>query len=552
LTDSDRRAIARLVLAGAPLPARFRAALFPPALFPAAAFPPALLPATAPELVWSGKGAAAPSPEGTLRIAERYVPRAPLLPVDPWRDLLVQADNGQVLRALNEWPLAEAVRLAGGLKLIYIDPPFAVGNDFPVTIDLGRRAPEQRGRKSSSRRIRVPGYRDSWDGHGEDYLSLMYDRLRAMQALLADDGALFLHCDWRSNAQLRLMLDEIFGRDAFVNEIVWFYYNKYSAARHCLPRSHDTILFYAKGGAPRLNEVRLPRDQPQLQLVRENVGGVLKNARGADGKLLYRTVTDRKLPDVWAIPQLQPASRHWTGYPTQKHPALIARILELCTQPGDLVADFFCGAGTLPVVAQEMGRRWIACDVSEIAIHTARKRLLEAGAAFDLGRWSPRETSADRPGRLRAEVIAEGRKVQVRLRGLEPHPLDVEPERAGRAGGGANGLPLDRLAIRDGRLLRLSKKTPPHVRGGKPQSGDVLIADWPEWIDYWSVDFGAAEADEGAPIQPSWWAARSRKSADIPLQSPAHCYRAAGRYAVTVLAVDRLGREYRTTLPVRA
>jgi hypothetical protein len=533
LSASDRHEIARLVLAGEALPERFRSGLFPP---------------SSPELVWSGKGAAAPAPEGRLRIAERYVPRAPELPGmagqgAAWRELLVHADNAELLHALREWPLAEAVREAGGLKLIYIDPPFAVGNDFPVTIDLGRGvpdgAPERRGRTSSARRIRVPGYRDTWAGQGEDYLSLMYARLRAMHGLLADDGCLFLHCDWRSNAQLRLMLDEIFGRDAFVNEIVWYYYNKYSAARHCLPRSHDTILFYAKGGAPRLNEVRLPRDQPQLQLVRENVGGVLKNARGADGKLLYRTVTDRKLPDVWAIPQLQPASRHWTGYPTQKHPDLIARILKLCTQPGDLVADFFCGAGTLPVVATEMGRRWIACDASEIAIHTARKRLLDAGAAFDLGRWAPRTSEDRKPGKLYAELIAEERNVVVRLAGIDPLALDdAQPN------GVSNGLPLDRLAIRDGRLLRLGRK-------GAAKSNDVLIADWPEWIDYWSVDFGDAEADEGAPLQPSWWTSRSRRSARLPLQSPAHRYSAPGRYAVTVMAVDRLGREYGATVPVR-
>jgi hypothetical protein len=161
-----------------------------------------------------------------------------------------------------------------------------------------------------------------------------------------------------------------------------------------------------------LNPLRLPREAPRRQLVRESVNGTLKNARDADGKLQYRTVNDKKADDVWDIPQLQPASAEWSGYETQKHPALLERIVNLASNPGDLVADFFCGTGTTLVAAQRLGRRWLGADLGPHAIRIARKRLLAMDAPFAIGTMRPpaAEAGADTDAcaalrtRLRAEA----------------------------------------------------------------------------------------------------------------------------------------------------
>ena len=123
--------------------------------------------------------------------------------------------------------------------------------------------------------------------------------------------------------------------------------------------------------------MRIKRDKPAKQLVRENIGGVLRNARDNDGKILYREVDDRKGDDVWRIPQLQPASYEWTGFSTQKHHDLLGQIIELASHPDSIVADFFCGSGTTLAEAERRGRKWIGVDLGRFAIHTSRKRLIE-------------------------------------------------------------------------------------------------------------------------------------------------------------------------------
>ncbi len=306
---------------------------------------------------------------------------SPLAP-QGWHNRLVLGDNLALLQSLQSGPLREQIEAAGGLTLIYIDPPFNADSDFVLRQPVGERHPD-------NAVLTQHAYRDRWPGGLAAYLAMMQERLVLMHELLAEQGSIYVHCDWRVQAHLRLLLDEIFGPARFINEIVWHYYNKYSAATACLPRAHDTILAYAKSGRHVLNPLRLPREQPRRQLVRENVNGTLKNARDADGKLQYRTVSDKKADDVWAIPQLQPASGEWSGYETQKHPALLERIVNLASNPGDLVADFFCGTGTTPVAAQRLGRRWLGADLGPHGIRIARKRLLALDVPFAIDTIAP-------------------------------------------------------------------------------------------------------------------------------------------------------------------
>ena len=162
----------------------------------------------------------------------------------------------------------------------------------------------------------------------------------------------------------------------------WYYYNKYSAGKKALPRAHDDILVYSKTNKYELNEIRILREKPIKQLKREMVNGVLKNAKDENGKVIYRIVKDKKLDDVWKIPCMQPASKEWTGYPTQKHHDLLERIIQLGSNEGDLIADFFCGSGTTLMVAERLNRRWVGCDLSEYSIYLTLKRLEKSPKLF--------------------------------------------------------------------------------------------------------------------------------------------------------------------------
>jgi DNA modification methylase len=284
-----------------------------------------------------------------------------------WRNKLIWGDNLLVMSSLLD-------QFAGKIDLIYIDPPFASGTDFALEVPVGDGSATVHKEQSL---LEEKTYWDTWGAGRSSYLSMMFDRIQLMHSLLSPRGLFFLHCDWHLGHALRALLDEVFGAERFVNEIVWHYYNKYSAGRRCIPRAHDTILVYSKSAEYTLKEFREQRDEPVKQLVRENVGGVLRNKRDASGQVQYRTVVDKKGDDVWRIPQLQPASGEWTGFETQKHPDLITRILELASEPAQLVADFFVGSGTTAVVAERLGRRWIAVDLGRYAIHLTRKRLLD-------------------------------------------------------------------------------------------------------------------------------------------------------------------------------
>lgn len=283
---------------------------------------------------------------------------------DGWRNKLIWGENSLVLSSL-------LTHLAGTVRLIYIDPPFDSGLDYGFDVEIG----DQEIRKEPSI-IEEFAYRDTWGAGRNSYLSMMFERLVTMREIMAVDSFIVVHVDWHVGHLVRALMDEVFGTDAFVNEIIWHYYNKYSAATAVFPRAHDNLYVYRKGNPGAINVIRETRDEPVKQLIRENVDGKLKNKRGPDGKLMYQEVFDKKVDDVWRIPALQPASAEWTGYQTQKHHDLLERVIKAFTNPGDIVADFFVGSGTTCVVAERLGRRWIATDLGKFSIHTTRKRLL--------------------------------------------------------------------------------------------------------------------------------------------------------------------------------
>ena len=274
-----------------------------------------------------------------------------------WKNLLFWGENLSVLHYLTN-------NFSGKIDLIYIDPPFFSGTNYKIKI-------EENGNQYDS-----IAYFDHWDKDIDSYLQMLRDRIVLFRKLLSINGLLFIHLDWHASHYVRVLLDEIFGANRFVNSIVWYYYNKYSASKKNLPRAHDDILVYSKSANYTFNELRSLRKKPIKQLKRVMVDGVLKNAKDEKGHVIYRVVKDKKMDDVWKIPCMQPASKEWTGFPTQKHHDLLERIIKIGSNEGDLVADFFCGSGTTLLTADKLNRRWIGSDISEYSIYLTRKRLL--------------------------------------------------------------------------------------------------------------------------------------------------------------------------------
>ena len=274
-----------------------------------------------------------------------------------WKNKLFWGDNLQVLYYLLN-------NFEEKIDLIYIDPPFFSGANYYIEI------------KENNLNYDSIAYYDYWKKNIDSYLQMLYERIILFKELLSKTGLIFVHIDWHASHYIRLILDEIFGQNRFVNNIVWYYYNKYSAGKKNLPRAHDDILIYSKTSNYTFNEIRIMRKKPRKQLKREMVNGVLKNVKGEDGHVVYRIVKDKKMDDVWKIPCMQPASKEWTGFPTQKHHELLERIIKLGSNESDLIADFFCGSGTTLLAAEKLKRKWIGCDISEYAIYVTRKRIL--------------------------------------------------------------------------------------------------------------------------------------------------------------------------------
>lgn len=262
----------------------------------------------------------------------------------------------------------------GRINLIYADPPFFTNRKFNARIGRGEDS-----RKPDEWKM-VDGYQDDWHDLDE-YLDFLYQRLALMYHLLAPNGTLYLHLDWHADAYARLILDELFGAENFLNEIIWTYHGP-SPIKSAFNRKHDTILSYAKGKDYTFNAdaVREPYN--------ENTVKTFNSSRKAGfGKV--PDLQRGKVPeDWWYFPVVARLHNERTGYPTQKPNALLERIILASSNPDDIVADFFCGSGTTPFVAAKHRRKFIACDENIRAIHTARSRLVDVKNVFSIERVS--------------------------------------------------------------------------------------------------------------------------------------------------------------------
>lgn len=404
LSDNEKRDIIKFVEAGKPLPDKYRFLLFGDA--------------REVELVWNGKTNEVsnlalpfqtieqidePRSEGKIELQGSLFDMSGRQ-IQGWTNKLIWGDNKLILASLKNGPLRKEIESQGGLKLVYIDPPFDVGADFSTNVQIGD---EEFTKKASV--IEEVAFRDTWGKGMDSFMAMIYERLKLIHGLLAEDGVIYVHCDWRVNSFLRIALDEIFGKENFLNQIVWSYEGTQSPSPVKLAQKYDTIFRYGKTlDSIEPNELyfeheidktysTLKKDEKGYFRIQgfgdyseqsiakfEIEGRVYHTSKGTrylkhyveerDGRLFKQ----KKQSDVWTdITQLGTAiQKEKLDYPTQKPEKLLARIIEIDSRSGDLVADFFCGSGTTLAVAEKLGRKWIGSDLGRFAIHTARKRMI--------------------------------------------------------------------------------------------------------------------------------------------------------------------------------
>lgn len=333
-----------------------------------------------PELRWTGKRPYRSTQYYPAQLRERYGEER-----DGWINRIYWGDNLQVMSHLLK-------EFRGQVDLIYIDPPFDSKADYKKKITL-------RGQTvtSDSSSFEEKQYGDIWTN--DEYLQFMYERLIILRELLSDSGSLYLHCDSKKSSHLRLLLEEVFGIENFRNEIIWHYEKWTSPSKNSYQKNHDTIFFYCKGE----NKFNIIKEITDNLKEKYGNGYLIGGGYGANGLVVYDREkpkvkeliasgkyqvhyanTDGKpLSDVWKIPFINPVANERTNYPTQKPEALLERIIEASSNPGDLVFDCFMGSGTTQAVAMKLGRRFIGADINLGAIQTTTKRLITLAAELD-------------------------------------------------------------------------------------------------------------------------------------------------------------------------
>lgn len=322
--------------------------------------------------------------------------------ISGWTNKLIWGDNKLILSSLKNGPLRDEIEANGGIKLIYIDPPFDVGADFSMDIEIGDDTLTK-----EPTVLEELAYRDTWGKGSDSFIAMIYERISLMKDLLSQNGTIYVHCDWRVNSYIRLVLDEVFGKDNYVNEIVW----KSGVIKGARGKSKkfgklvDYIFVYAKSQDYIFNNVYKPydlnsknnkfthkdkdgrlysRDTPLGDYSNEKIkefeeqGRIYTTSNGK--KQLIRYLDELEgltVGELWDdINAINQVGSERIDYPTQKPEALLERIINASSNEGDIVTDLFVGSGTTAAVAEKLGRKWIVADLGKFSIHTTRKRII--------------------------------------------------------------------------------------------------------------------------------------------------------------------------------
>lgn len=397
LTDNEKRDAVRFIEEGKPLPEKYRFLLFDES--------------KQVELTWNGKSDEVTNVVLPFQIIEHVdEPRTETkkLAQDSfdfvsgrqtagWTNKLIWGDNKYILSSLKNGPMRDEIEKNGGIKLIYIDPPFDVQADFSMNVEIGESSYEKKANV-----LEHIAYRDTWGKGSDSFLSMIYERLKIMRDLLSENGCILVHCDWRLSAQIRQVLDEIFGKENFLNEIIWHYQTYQGQVKRYYPRKHDNLILYSKSENYNFQLQKDTNVEQTIDFTRwrqylnENNEITGKNYPTTDSRFngyisrftkehhrkpgpddVILRLEGSTLDSVWNIKAVDPKDlTEKVGYPTQKPEKLIERIIKGSTNENDIVCDFFAGSGTTAAVAEKMNRKWICSDLGKFAINTIRKRLI--------------------------------------------------------------------------------------------------------------------------------------------------------------------------------
>ena len=305
-----------------------------------------------------------------------------------WMNRLIYGENLLTMQALLVGDEATGLpSLRGKVDLIYIDPPFDSKADYRTKINLPGVEIEQKPTV-----LEQAAYSDTWKDGTVSYLRMMYPRLLLMRELLSKKGSIFVHIDWHVGAYAKVILDEIFGKNNFRNEIVWRYSGWNKKLKTSFEKRHDLLLFYSLDDdgnhfnsffEPWASEEEYIKRRKQKAMVDESGRKYVLSDAG-NGNRIRRYIDDAikegvVVDDVWYIDKLNNSANESVGYATQKPEALLERIIKASSNEGDLVCDFFGGSGTTAAVAERLGRRWITCDIGKPASLIMRKRFIDQG-----------------------------------------------------------------------------------------------------------------------------------------------------------------------------
>lgn len=386
LSDNEKRDVIKYLEAGKPLPEKYRFLLFKED--------------REVELVWNGK---------TNEVTNVVLPFQHIEQIDEpregkefgdkgtlfdfsgkqitgWTNKLIWGDNKLILSSLKNGPMRKEIEAQGGLKLIYIDPPFDVGADFSMDIEIGDGEEKESFTKKPSV-IEEIAYRDTWGKGADSFIAMIYERLKLMHDLLAEDGSIYVHCDHRLSGYMRLVLDEIFGKEKFQNELIWVYEGREMTTSK-YNQKHDTIFFYTKSDNFNFNYKNILEplkessrkalskfqdENGKYYIIRYKNGGFAP--KDIEGETYRQYVPEGVPPRDWFFCDYARKDER-VDYPTQKAELLLEKFIKASSNEGDLIADFFCGSGTTLAVAEKLGRKWIGADLGKFGIHTSRKRMI--------------------------------------------------------------------------------------------------------------------------------------------------------------------------------
>lgn len=314
-----------------------------------------------PELHWTGKRPYTSTQYYPAQLKESFGE-----PKNGWMNKIFWGDNLQVMSHMLK-------EFRGKIDLIYIDPPFDSKADYKKKVKIKKQFVE-----TDTNSFEEKQYGDIWTN--DEYLQFMYERLTLLKELLSDTGTIYLHCDWHRSHYLRFMLDEVFGAENFVNEVIW-HYSGAGTPKGCWAKRHDNLFVYSKTSQYTFNadEIRIEYSES----TKERFSHTIRNVRdGIDFGEQSLNPLGKYPEDVVQIPIEAPSANIRTGYPTQKPEALLEKVIKASSNPGDIVFDCFMGSGTTQAVAMRLGRRFVGADINLGSLQTTTKRLLKLSASL--------------------------------------------------------------------------------------------------------------------------------------------------------------------------